>query len=48
MGQPAGTQNALLFIPDISGFTQFISDRHIQHSDRIVAELLEILIESNQ
>jgi len=48
MGQPAETQNALLFIPDISGFTQFISDRHIQHNDRIIAELLEILIESNQ
>jgi hypothetical protein len=42
------TQNALLFMPDISGFTQFINDKQIQHNHRIVAELLEILIESNQ
>lgn len=41
-------QNALLFIPDISGFTQFINDRQIQHNHRIVAELLETLIESNR
>jgi hypothetical protein len=43
----ANTKSALLFIPDISGFTQFISDREIRHNHRIVAELLEILIESN-
>lgn len=42
------TQNALLFVPDISGFTQFINDRQIQHNHRIIAELLEILIESNR
>ncbi|HEY6504505.1 MAG TPA: DUF2652 domain-containing protein [Chitinophagaceae bacterium] len=42
------TQKALFFIPDISGFTQFINDRQIQHNDRIIAELLEILIESNR
>ncbi len=41
-------QNALLFVPDISGFTQFINDRQIQHNHRIIAELLEILIESNR
>jgi hypothetical protein len=40
--------NALLFIPDISGFTQFINDTQVQHNHRIVAELLEVLIESNR
>jgi hypothetical protein len=42
------TQQALLFIPDISGFTQFIGDRDFQHRQYIVAELLEVLIEANQ
>jgi len=42
------SQNALLFIPDISGFTQFIGDRDFQHRQYIVAELLEVLIEANQ
>ena len=35
------------FIPDITGFTQFISDRDFQHQQYIVAELLEVLIETN-
>ena len=48
MEEPNDTQNALLFVPDISGFTQFINDRQIQHNHRIIAELLEILIESNR
>src|SRR5688572_23262263 len=42
------TRNAFLFMPDISGFTQFINDKQIQHNHRIVAELLEIMIESNR
>lgn len=41
-------QNALFFIPDISGFTRFMSDRDLQHGKHIIAELLEILIDSNQ
>lgn len=40
-------QLALLFIPDISGFTQFVSDTAIEHSQHIIEELLEILIEAN-
>lgn len=44
-GQP---QSALLFIPDISGFTQFVNETEIIHSQHIVKELLEILIETNQ
>jgi hypothetical protein len=38
----------LLFIPDISGFTQFVNKSEISHSRLIVQELLEILINANQ
>ena len=38
----------LLFIPDISGFTQFVTNMEIEHSRHIIQELLEILIDSNQ
>lgn len=38
----------LLFIPDISGFTRFVTEMEIEHSRHIVQELLEILIEANQ
>lgn len=41
-------QSALLFMPDISGFTEFVSTTEIQHAQSIVGELLEIIIESNQ
>jgi hypothetical protein len=40
-------KKTLFFIPDISGFTQFISDRDFQHQQYIIAELLEVLIETN-
>ena len=41
-------QSALLFMPDISGFTQFVSSTEIQHAQSIIGELLEIIMESNQ
>lgn len=41
-------QPAFLFIPDISGFTRFVTEVEIDHSSHIIQELLEILIESNQ
>jgi hypothetical protein len=44
---PGQTQPALLFMPDISGFTQFVSETEVMHSQHIVQELLEILIDSN-
>jgi hypothetical protein len=44
-GQP---QPALLFMPDISGFTQFVNETEILHSQHIIQELLEILIDSNR
>ena len=37
----------LLFIPDISGFSQFIHETEIDHSRLIIQELLEILINAN-
>src|SRR6185436_7481671 len=37
----------LLFIPDISGFTQFVNQTDIEHSRLIIQELLEILINAN-
>ena len=33
--------NALLFIPDISGFTKFVTQTAIEHSQFIIAKLLE-------
>ncbi len=38
----------LLFIPDISGFSRFVSQTEIEHSRLIIQELLEILINANQ
>jgi len=45
---PDRPQPALLFMPDISGFTQFVNDTEILHSQQIVQELLETIIECNQ
>lgn len=41
------TKPALLFVPDISGFTQFVQATEIGHSRHIIEELLEKLIEAN-
>jgi hypothetical protein len=41
------TKPALLFVPDISGFTQFVQATEIAHSNHIIEELLEKLIEAN-
>jgi hypothetical protein len=38
----------LLFIPDISGFTRFVTESEINHSRLIIRELLELLINANQ
>ncbi len=40
-------QNAILFIPDISGFTEFVHHTSITHSRHIISELLELLIDAN-
>lgn len=41
------TQKAILFIPDISGFTEFVHHTDIKHSGHIISELLEVLLDSN-
>ena len=43
----ATTNDALLFIPDISGFTQFVNSTEIDHAKHIIEELLEVIIDSN-
>ncbi|MBX9853257.1 MAG: DUF2652 domain-containing protein [Cytophagaceae bacterium] len=40
-------ENAFLFIPDMSGFTQLITHSNILHSRTIVRNLLETIIDSN-
>lgn len=37
----------LLFLPDISGYTEFVQQTEINHSQHVIAELLEVLIASN-
>ncbi|GAA4271385.1 DUF2652 domain-containing protein [Aquimarina gracilis] len=39
--------NSLLFIPDISGFTYFVQNTEIEHSQHVISELLEVLINAN-
>lgn len=39
--------DALLFIPDISGFTEFVQNTEIEHSQHVISELLEVLIAAN-
>jgi carbon monoxide dehydrogenase subunit G len=41
-------QPALLFMPDISGFTEFVNSTEITHAQSIIQEVLEIIVESNQ
>lgn len=41
-------QPMLIFIPDISGFSKFVNETDVVHSQHIIEELLEILIDSNQ
>ena len=40
-------EQAIIFIPDISGFTDFTSATEIDHAAHIITELLELLVESN-
>ena len=41
------TQPALIFIPDISGFTKYVNETGLQISRNLIADLLEIIIEAN-
>ncbi len=38
---------ALIFIPDISGFTKFVTDCEIDHSKHIISNLINIILDSN-
>lgn len=38
---------SFLFLPDISGFTKFVQSTEVEHSQHVIAELLEVLIEAN-
>ena len=38
---------SLLFIPDISGYTKFVQSTEAEHSQHVIAELLEVLLEAN-
>ena len=38
---------ALLYIPDISGFTKFVTQTEIEHSNGIISDLIEVIIKSN-
>ena len=48
MMHPAPAANTLIFIPDISGFTEFVRGTEITHSQHIIEELLEVLIDGNE
>jgi len=43
-----GGKQGLLFIPDISGFTDFISETDAVHSTHIISELIEVIIDSQE
>ncbi|SNY99914.1 DUF2652 domain-containing protein [Flagellimonas pacifica] len=38
---------SLLFIPDISGYTKFIQSTEVEHSQHVISELLEVLVNAN-
>ena len=38
----------LIFIPDISGFTEFVTNIELAHSHHIIQELIEVLIDENE
>ena len=40
--------SGLIFIPDISGFTQFVTSVDLIHSQHIIRELLEIILDTNE
>lgn len=48
MEKSSGAQPALIFIPDISGFTRFVNTTDVDHAQHIIEELLEVLIDANE
>jgi hypothetical protein len=45
--EQASSGNVLFFIPDISGFTKFVAETEISHSQHIIKGLLEALVDAN-
>ena len=43
-----GSEATLIFIPDISGYTKFVSSTEILHAKHILEELLEALMDTNE
>ena len=39
---------SLLYIPDISGFTKYVNETEIEHSQHVISGLLELIIDSNE
>ena len=39
--------SGFLYIPDISGFTKFVTQTEIEHSNGIISDLIEVIIKSN-
>ncbi|HLE55731.1 MAG TPA: DUF2652 domain-containing protein [Rhodothermia bacterium] len=46
--QESAVLPTLIFIPDIGGFTKFVKQTEISHSQHIIQELLEVLIDANE
>jgi Protein of unknown function (DUF2652) len=40
-------ETATIIIPDISGYTEFLTKTELEHSSHIINELLELLVDSN-
>ncbi len=40
-------KKSFVFIPDISGFSNFVNSTEISHSEHIISELIELIINSN-
>src|SRR5258708_3272961 len=47
MAIQAAADQGLFFLPDLGGFTKFITETEIQHSQHIIKELLEILVDAD-
>jgi hypothetical protein len=47
LSRRAIAENATIFIPDSSGYTDFISTTELEHSSHIINELLDLLVQSN-
>ena len=43
----ASNDRTLFVIPDIGGFTKFVAQTEVSHSQHIIKELLEILVDAN-